>query len=113
MGNRKPSPRGRDAYNEAGEFEFRARLPKKNEMFGIVEQRLGCSKMYVRCADNKIRICRIPGRFSRRLWVREGDLVLIEPWSVQGDKKADVVYRYTPAQKDWLFQKKRLPESLL
>ncbi|MBR9681933.1 MAG: translation initiation factor eIF-1A [Candidatus Altiarchaeota archaeon] len=113
MARRKPDPRGRDAYNERGEFEFRARLPKGEEMFGIVEQRLGCSKMYVRCADEKIRICRIPGRFSRRLWVREGDLIILEPWSVQGYKKADVVYRYTPAQKDWLVQHRRLPEGLM
>ena len=109
------NPRGKDEYNEEGEFQFRARLPKKleREMFAVVEQRLGCSKMYVRCADNKVRIGRIPGRFSRRLWVREGDLVIIQPWTVQGDKKCDVVYRYTPAQKNWLSDNKKLPETLI
>jgi len=98
----------------AGEgFEFRARMPKPGELFGVVEQRLGCSKMYVRCQDQKIRIGRIPGRFARRLWVREGDLVILQPWSVEGHKKGDVVYRYTPAQRDWLVQKNKLPEGLL
>ena len=113
MVKRNKNPRGRDSYNERGEFEFRAKTPKGEELFGLVEQRLGCSKMYVRCADSRIRICRIPGRFSRRLWVREGDLVIITPWPVQGEKKGDVIYRYTPAQKDWLIQHKRIPEGML
>ncbi len=91
--------------------QFRIKFPKQNEYFGIVEQRLGFNKMYVRCQDNKIRICRIPGKYSRRLWVREGDLVVITPWVIEGDKKGDIIYRYTRAQKQWLVKKKRLPEG--
>lgn len=98
---------------DSGTYEFRARLPKKEEMFGFVEQRLGYGKVYVRCEDQKVRIGRIPGRLSRRLWVREGDVVIVQPWSVEGHKKCDVVYRYTPAQKNWLKRKGKLPEGLL
>ena len=47
------------------EQEFRVRLPKGNEVFGIVEQRLGASRMRVKCLDGKTRICRIPGRLKR------------------------------------------------
>jgi len=94
------------------EEELRVRLPKGNEMFGIVEQRLGYNKMYVRCQDNRIRIGRIPGKYARKLWVREGDLVLIQPWPIQGDKKCDIVYRYTAAQKEWLIANNILPEDL-
>ncbi len=90
---------------------IRVPIPKGKQMFAVVEQRLGYSKMYVRCADGKIRIGRIPGKFARRLWVREGDLVLIEPWPVQGDKKCDIIYRYTAAQKEWLIRQGYLPED--
>ncbi len=82
-------------------------------MFAVVEQRLGYNKMYVRCQDNRIRIGRVPGKYARRLWIREGDLVLIQPWSVQGDKKCDIVYRYTAAQRNWLVSKKSIPEGML
>ncbi len=58
--------------------------------------------MRVRCFDGKIRICRIPGRMKRKLWVREGDLVLAEPWELGGADKADIIFKYKPTQVDWL-----------
>ena len=73
---------------------FRVRIPKGKEVLGIVQQRLGGSRMRVHCLDGKERICRIPGRLRRALWVRESDVVIIEPWELGGDKKGDVVYKY-------------------
>jgi|GEM_PF-1903964 len=87
----------------------RTQLPVEGETFGIVEQRLGYSKMYVRCLDNLVRIGRIPGKYARRLWVRENDLVLLKPWPVQGDKKCDLIYRYSRAQWDWLVKRGKVP----
>ena len=83
----------------------RVKLPRDKESFGIVDQRLGASRMRVRCLDGKTRICRIPGRLKRRLWVREGDLILIEPWELGGDEKGDVIFKYTPTQISWLKKK--------
>ena len=28
------------------------------------------------------------------MWVREQDVVIVEPWELGGDKKGDVVYKY-------------------
>jgi len=92
--------------------ETRVRVPGERELFGVIEQRLGYNKMYVRCQDGKIRIGRVPGKYSRRLWIREGDLVLIKLWEIQTDKKCDIIYRYTAAQKAALIQKKLLPEDM-
>ena len=58
--------------------------------------------MKVICLDSKVRVCRIPGRLKRLLWVREGDTLLIQPWEFSGDKKGDVVYKYRRLQVDWL-----------
>ena len=69
------------------------RKPKKNEIVGIVVSTLGGARMLVECADGKERNCRIPGRL-RRMWVREGDYVLVVPWEIEGDKRGDIVYRY-------------------
>ncbi|MBW2976239.1 translation initiation factor eIF-1A [Candidatus Woesearchaeota archaeon] len=83
----------------------RIKLPKGNQTLGILEQRLGASRMRVRCLDGKTRICRIPGRLKRRLWVRENDIVIVEPWEFMGEGKGDVMYKYTPTQVVWLKNK--------
>ncbi|HIH38083.1 translation initiation factor eIF-1A [Candidatus Woesearchaeota archaeon] len=76
----------------------RLRLPRGNETIGILEQRLGSSRVRVRCMDGKTRVCRIPGRLKRRLWVRENDVVIVEPWEFGGDEKGDVLFKYRPLQ---------------
>ena len=88
------------------EAEIRhAKLPRGDQAFGIVDQRLGGTRMNVRCLDGKKRLCRIPGRLKRRLWVREGDVVLVEPWELKGDSRGDILYKYTRAQHQWLNKK--------
>lgn len=81
---------------------IRVKLPRDKQSLGIVEQRLGASRMRINCFDGKSRICRIPGRLKRKLWVREGDIVLVEPWELGGDAKGDIIYKYRHAQIDWL-----------
>ena len=83
----------------------RVRLPKGNQTFGIVEQRLGGSRMRMICLDGKTRVCRIPGRLKRKLWVREGDILLIQPWEFSGDEKGDIIFKYRQSQIDFLKQK--------
>lgn len=73
---------------------IRVRLPHDNEVLGIVQQRLGGSRMRVRCLDGKERICRIPGRLRRELWVRENNVVIIQPWELGGNEKGDIIYKY-------------------
>jgi translation initiation factor 1A len=83
----------------------RVRLPRGKEVLGVLEQRLGASRMMVKCFDGKTRTCRVPGRMKRKLWLREGDVVLVEPWEHQGDEKGDVIFKYTPTAADWLKRK--------
>ena len=82
------------AYTPPEQPLLRVRLPQGKEILGIVQQRLGASRMRVSCLDGKERIFRIPGRLRRRLWVREGNVVIVEPWELGGDKSGDVVYKY-------------------
>lgn len=78
---------------EQEEFTSRVRTPRKGQLVGLVIQRLGGNRMSIQSTDNKIRNCRVPGRFSRKFWLRPGDAVIIEPWP-DDDNKGDIVYQY-------------------
>ena len=80
----------------------RIMLPRGRQVMGILEQRLGASRLRVRCFDSKSRVCRIPGRLKRKLWVRPGDIIIVEPWEFGGDEKGDVIYKYSPTQVQFL-----------
>src|SRR3990167_9286057 len=71
----------------------RVRLPRGEEIIGIVEQRLGGNKMMVSCFDGKNRNCRVPGRLRRKLWLRPGDVVIVEPWELDKNR-GDVLFKY-------------------
>ena len=90
----------------------RVKVPRGKQVIGIVDQRLGGSRMRVRCLDGKTRICRIPGRMKRKLWVREGDYLLIEPWELGGEDKGDVVFKYRYNQVDFLKKKGYIKEQV-
>lgn len=85
--------------------EFRVRTPRGNQVLGIVESMLGSNKLEVRCQDNKIRICRIPGKLRKRIWIKKYDTVLVEPWSIQGDRSGDIIWKYNPTEASWLRRK--------
>ena len=94
--------------NDKPEEMRRVRLPRGKQTLGVLERRLGGSRSQVRCMDGKTRICRIPGRLKRRLWVREGNIVLVEPWEFEGDEKGDIIYKYRKNQVRWLKNKGHL-----
>ncbi len=80
-------------------------------MFGIVEKLSGASRLNVMCEDGFTRSSRIPGKMKKRMWIREGDLVIVKPWPFQNEK-ADVVYRYTQTQANYLSRNRLLPDVI-
>ncbi len=102
---------GAENFNEFGQpIVTRAKLPRGREMIGILEQRLGGNKMMVSCLDGKSRNCRVPGRLKRKLWLRPGDIVLVEPWELDHDK-ADIIFKYPSNQIAWLRKNGYLKEE--
>lgn len=94
----------RSQNSQNSEEYIRVRVPKGKEVLGILEQRLGASRMLVKCLDGVSRTCRIPGRLKRGLWLREGDVILVEPWEFQKDR-GDIIFKYSPAAVEWLKRK--------
>ena len=73
--------------------------PQEGELLGRVIKLVGGDNIIVKCTDGKVRTCRIRGKIKRRMWIRDGDLVLIAPWDFQSDK-ADIIWRYIAAHAD-------------
>lgn len=86
------------------------RLPAEGEVVGIVEGALGFDRLKVRCADGRVRLCRIPGRMKKRIWIKERDLVLVAPWEFQYDRKGDVIHRYSKGEVEELKRRGLLGE---
>ena len=96
----------RRARPELGEQPqvIRVKLPRGREVIGIIGERLGGNRMSVEGTDKITRNCRVPGRLRRKLWLRPGDVVIVEPWEFD-NSKGDVVFKYTPTQIQWLRNK--------
>ncbi len=86
--------------------------PEEGTVLCIVERLLGADYLSVRCADGVTRKVRIPGSMRRRVWMREGDLVLVAPWEFKPER-GDVIYRYSKDEVRKLVEKGLVPEELL
>ncbi len=80
----------------------RVRKPNDDEVLGVVLRKEGGGKYRIYCTDGEERICRIPGSKKRGLWVKRDNVVLVEPWDIQGDEKGDIVESYSNAETRWL-----------
>ena len=108
MGKKKSKP------SKAGSAVRRAgKLPTKDEQFAVIREFSGGSRFLALCEDGKSRMVRIPGKLKKRMWCRVNDLILIKPWPIQGDRKSDLVYRYLPAERNWLYRRNMVPEELV
>lgn len=80
-------------------------LPATTDVLGVAVKMLGFDRIMVKCQDGHERLCRIRGKIKRRVWIREGDIVLVSPWDFQSDSRGDIIWRYTRGQADWLRRK--------
>lgn len=89
------------------------RLPqlRGGEIFGIADQLLGASRIKVMCADGKSRLGRIPGKLKKRMWIREGDLLVVKPWDFQ-DAKCNILHRYTKTEASYLSRRGAIPKTI-
>jgi translation initiation factor 1A len=78
-------------------------MPAQGEILGKAIKMTGGDQVIVKCADGETRNCRIRGKLKRRMWIREGDIVLVAPWDFD-NRKADILWRYIKAHAVWLNQ---------
>jgi translation initiation factor 1A len=98
---------------EGGEELGRLPLPRRvrGEVFGIASQLLGAARIRVMCEDNLSRMGRITGKMKKKMWIRAGDLLIVRPWGFQ-EGKADILFRYSRTQSQYLARRNLLPPSM-
>lgn len=77
-------------------------FPSGNDVLGTAIKMLGFDRILVKCQDGKERLCRVRGKLKRRVWIRDGDIVLVSPWDFQSDTRGDIFWRYRKNQTEQL-----------
>jgi translation initiation factor 1A len=107
-----PAPTATVAVEGAEEL---GRLPlprrERGEIFGVANQLLGAARIRVMCEDSVPRMGRITGKMKKKMWIREGDLLVVRPWGFQ-EGKADILFRYSRTQATYLARRNLLPASI-
>lgn len=102
----KRKPRRRGGPPPPGPVQ-RVRLPRDNEgeVLAVAVQMLGHDRVRAKCMDGHVRVCRIRGKMKKRVWIRPNDILIVVPWEFQTDEKADIVWRYSRGEADYLRRK--------
>jgi len=71
---------------------------------------LGNGRLEAQCFDGIKRLCHIRGKLRKKVWINQGDIILIGLRDYQ-DSKADVIQKYNPDEARNLKAYKELPET--
>ena len=70
-------------------------LKEEGQEYGVVTRMLGNGRLECYCYDGKTRLCTIRGTMRRKVWINQGDTILIGLREYQDDK-ADVIHKFLP-----------------
>ena len=86
---------------------------EENQMYSQVEKMLGNCRLMAKAigkgSDGKTRLCHIRGKLRKRVWIREGSMILIGLRDFEDDK-ADVIHCYFPEEVQRLVAYEEIPE---
>ena len=95
-----------------GDLEGKAELVIKEEgqEYAQVIRMLGNGRLEGHCFDGQTRLCHIRGKMRKKVWVNQGDIILIGTRDYQ-DSKADVILKYTSDEARRLKAQGELPDN--
>ena len=78
--------------------------------YAQVLKMLGNGRLEAHCFDGVKRLCHIRGKLRKKVWINQGDIILIGLRDYQ-DTKADVILKYNPDEARNLKSYGELPEN--
>ncbi|XP_022906439.1 eukaryotic translation initiation factor 1A, Y-chromosomal [Onthophagus taurus] len=79
--------------------------------YAQVTKMLGNGRLEATCFDGVKRLCHIRGKLRKKVWINQGDIILIGLRDYQ-DAKADVILKYTPDEARNLKTYGEFPETV-
>nr|ABV22075.1 eIF-1A [Amphidinium carterae] len=79
--------------------------------YGQVQRMLGNGRCEVTCFDGTKRLCHIRGKMRKKVWVNQGDIVLVSLRDFQ-DEKGDIIVKYTAEEARNLKNYGELPDGV-
>ena len=67
------------------------------EIYGIILDLCGNSRMRVYCNDGVERVCAIRGNMRKKIWMKKNDYVLVSMREFEKNK-GDIIYKYNPEE---------------
>ena len=110
----KKGGKGQKAKKKGGNFSSNKRqldLKEEGQEYALVTRMLGNGRLEAQCYDGKIRKCRIRGSLMKRVWIANGDTILLGLRDFEDDK-ADVIHKYTPDEVRTLVSDGHIPERI-
>mmetsp|Transcript_1474 Transcript_1474/g.2514 ORF Transcript_1474/g.2514 Transcript_1474/m.2514 type:complete len:136 (+) Transcript_1474:91-498(+) len=102
--------RRRGKRSTADDFKRELILKEDGQEYARVEKMLGNGRIEGYCYDGKTRLCHIRGKMRKKVWIKQGDIVLIGLREFQ-DGKADVIHKFSAEEARRLKAKGELPDN--
>lgn len=98
--------RGKNDNDSKRELTYK----EDGQEYAQVTKMLGNGRLEAYCFDNVSRLCHIRGKLRKRVWIQQGDIVLVGLREFQ-DAKADVILKYDNEEARSLKAYGELPEN--
>ncbi|KAI8367283.1 eukaryotic translation initiation factor 1A, Y-chromosomal [Choanephora cucurbitarum] len=95
-----------DTENDKRELVFK----EEGQEYAQVTKMLGNGRVEAQCFDGVKRLALIRGKLRKKVWINQGDIVLLSLRDFQ-DEKADVIQRYNPDEARQLKSYGELPDT--
>ncbi|KAA6395931.1 MAG: putative Eukaryotic translation initiation factor 1A [Streblomastix strix] len=93
--------------NEKRDLQFKDECQEYAQVIRL----LGNGRLEANCFDGKKRQCTIRGKLRKKIWIVQGDIILVSLRDFQDDK-GDVIVKYTAEEARRLKQFNQLPENV-
>jgi translation initiation factor 1A len=85
-------------------------LKEEGQEYAQVLRMLGNGRLEGNCFDGQTRLCHIRGKMRKKVWVNQGDIILVGLRDFQ-DGKADVIQKYSSDEARRLKSMGELPDN--
>jgi translation initiation factor 1A len=106
-GNKRRKGKG----NNSEQKEKELIIKEEGQEYATVVKMSGDGRLEGKCFDGTTRVCIIRGKMKKKVWVAQGDIILVGLRDYQ-DSKADVIHKYSPTDARKLKAMGELPSDV-